>query len=316
MEFTSYPGSPAAWRRLASDDSGAVSALAAACLRVDGGLPFGADEGFVRPRFLPPAPGTTLGAFDPAGDLIAAAAVRPDLSATDLRVVIVGLVHPAHRGQGIGTFLLRWSMAQGRSLLAAAQPEAQRDRPSHLVIATEGLTDAAARLYERNGFVQEFAEDVMRRDLTGALPEAPFPPGITVEAWTPERAGAFFEAYQDAFRDRPGFPGWTQEEWVDWVAGDDDFRPAMSLLACSGDEPAGFAVCDQAWIAQIGERPGWRSRSLGAALLAEVMRRFRAAGCDAVSLGVNVNNPTAARLYTRLGFDVIGRRARWALEIV
>jgi ribosomal protein S18 acetylase RimI-like enzyme len=104
-------------------------------------------------------------------------------------------------------------------------------------------------------------------------------------------------------------------EWVDWVAGDDDFRPAMSLLACSGDEPVGFAVCDEAWIAQIGVRPGWRGQGLGAALLAEIMRRFRATGCDAVSLGVNVNNPTAARLYTRLGFDVIGRRARWALEI-
>ena len=68
LDSTSYPGSPAAWRRLVSDDIGAVSALAAACLRVDGGLLFAADEGFVQPRFLPAAPGTKLGAFDPAGD--------------------------------------------------------------------------------------------------------------------------------------------------------------------------------------------------------------------------------------------------------
>ena len=268
--------------------------------------------GFLRPRYLPSPPGVTVGAFTEGGRLVAAGAVRPDPSDEACRATIVGQVHPDARGKGIGTALLRWGMDAGRALLADCSAEL----PRGLVVATEGLTDAAARLYERNGFVQEFAEDVMRRDLTGALPEAPFPPGITVEAWTPERAGAFFEAYQDAFRDRPGFPGWTQEEWVDWVAGDDDFRPAMSLLACSGDEPVGFAVCDEAWIAQIGVRPGWRGHGLGAALLAEVMRRFRAAGCDAVSLGVNVNNPTAARLYTRLGFDVIGRRARWALEIV
>ena len=63
-------------------------------------------------------------------------------------------------------------------------------------------------------------------------------------------------------------------------------------------------------------RPDWRRHGLGAALLAEDMRRFRAEGCVAVSLAVNVNNPTAARLYTRLGFEVVGRRARWALEIV
>jgi mycothiol synthase len=311
-DLTPYPISSAAWRRLALDEIGVVSALAAACLRVDGGLPFAADEGFVRPRFLPSPPGMTVGAFTEGGRLVAAGSVRPDPSAEACRATIVGQVHPDARGKGIGSALLRWGMDAGRALLADCSAEL----PRGLVVATEGLTDDATRLYEWNGFVQEFAEDVMRRDLTGALPEAPFPPGITVEAWTPERAGAFFAAYQDAFRDRPGFPGWTQEEWVDWVAGDDDFRPAMSLLARSGDEPVGFAVCDEAWIAQLGVGPRWRGHGLGEALLAEVMRRFRAADCDAVSLGVNVNNSTAARLYARLGFAVIGRRARWALEIV
>jgi len=301
-----------AWRTLQPDDVDAVAGLLAAALEIDGGLPFAADVAFLQPRYLPSPPGLAVGAFTCAGRLVAAGAVRPDPSDEACQAIIVGQVHPDERGKGIGTALLRWGIAAGRALLAGCSP----DLPRELVVATEGLTDAAARLYERSGFVQEFAEDVMRRDLAAALPEAPFPPGITVTAWTRERAGAFFEAYQDAFRDRPGFPGWTQEEWVDWVAGDDDFRPAMSLLACSGDEPVGFAVCDEAWIAQLGVGPRWRGHGLGAALLAEVMRRFRAAGRDAVSLGVNVNNPTAARLYTRLGFDVIGRRARWALEIV
>jgi mycothiol synthase len=301
-----------AWRTLQPDDVDAVAGLLAAALEIDGGLPFAADAAFLQPRYLPSPPGLAVGAFAKAGHLVAAGAVRPDPSDEAYRAIIVGQVHPDERGKGIGTALLRWGMAAGRALLADCSP----DLPRGLVVATEGLTDAAARLYERSGFVQEFAEDVMRRDLAAALPEAPFPPGITVIAWMPKRAGAFFEAYQDAFRDRPGFPGWTQEEWVEWIAGDDDFRPAMSLLARSGDEPVGFAVCDEAWIAQIGVRPGWRGHGLGAALLAEVMRRFRAEGCDEVSLGVNVNNPTAARLYTRLGFEVVGRRARWALEIV
>jgi ribosomal protein S18 acetylase RimI-like enzyme len=176
------------------------------------------------------------------------------------------------------------------------------------------LTAAAARLYARFGFVQEFGEDVMRRDLTTALPEAVFPPEVAVTPWAPELSGAFFEAYQGAFRDRPGFPGLTQAEWVEWATEDDDFQPAISLLARYGDEPVGFTLCDAGWIAQLGVRPDWRRRGLGGALLAEVMRRFRTAGCDAISLGVNVNNPTAARLYTRFGFEVIGRRARWAWE--
>jgi len=312
IDLTSHPGLLAAWRRLVSDDIGAVSALTAACLRSDGGLPFAADAAFFEPRYLPPPPGRAVGAFAEGGRLIAAGAVRLDPSDEACRATIVGQVHPDARGKGVGTALLHWGVAAGRTLLADCSP----NLPRGLVVATEGLTDAAARLYERNGFVQEFAEDIMRRDLAAALPEAPFPQEVTVATWTPELSGAFFEAYQAAFRDRPGFPGWTQEEWVEWVVGDDDFRPAMSLLARSGDEPVGFAVCDEAWIAQIGVRPGWRGHGLGAALLAEVMRRFCAEGCDAVSLGVNVNNPTATRLYTRLGFDVVGRRARWALEIV
>ena len=301
-----------AWRTLQPDDVDAVAGLLAAALEIDGGLPFAADVAFLQPRYLPSPPGLAVGAFTSAGRLVAAGAVRPDPSDEACQAIIVGQVHPDERGKGIGTALLRWGMAAGRALLAGCSPDLTRE----LVVATEGLTDAAARLYERSGFVQEFAEDVMRRDLAAALPEAPFPPGITVTAWTPERAGAFFETYQDAFRDRPGFPGLAQEEWVEWTVGDDDFRPAMSLLARLGDEPVGFTICDEAWIAQIGVRPGWRGHGLGGALLAELMRRFRAAGCDAVSLGVNVNNLTAARLYTRLGFDVVGRRARWALEIV
>ncbi|MCU0503603.1 MAG: GNAT family N-acetyltransferase, partial [Anaerolineae bacterium] len=224
------------WRTLQHDDIDAIAGLLAAVLKVDGGLPFAADAAFLQPRYLPSPPGVTVGAFAEDGRLVAAGAVRPDPADEACRATIVGQVYPDARGKGIGTVLLRWGMDAGRALLADCSAE----QSGGLVVATEGLTDAAARLYERNGFVQEFAEDVMRRDLTGALPQAPFPPGVTVEAWTPARAGAFFEAYQDAFRDRPGFPGWTQEEWVDWVAGDNDFRPAISLLACSGDAPAGF----------------------------------------------------------------------------
>jgi ribosomal protein S18 acetylase RimI-like enzyme len=43
----------------------------------------------------------------------------------------------------------------------------------------------------------------------------------------------------------------------------------------------------------------------------EVLRRFQAAGGDHVLLDVNVNNPRAARVYTRLGFERVGQRGRY-----
>ena len=94
-----------------------------------------------------------------------------------------------------------------------------------------------------------------------------------------------------------------------WLRPDeDDFRPEMSLLAYCDDLPVGLIVCAERWIAQFGVRPEWRERGIGSALIVEALRRFQAAGDDHVLLSVNVNNPRAARVYARLGFECVGRR--------
>jgi len=181
-------------------------------------------------------------------------------------------------------------------------------------LTTEALTPAAERLYQRFGFAQQFAEDVMRRNLHLELPDAPFPPGLALAEWTPALAGQFFEAYQDAFRERPGFPIWSAEQWIEWATGDDGFHPQMSLLARDGKHTVGFIVCDDAWIVQVGTHPEWRGRGLGAALVVEALRRFKAAGAEYVTLDVNTNNPRAARVYAWLGFEIVGRRARYVRD--
>jgi ribosomal protein S18 acetylase RimI-like enzyme len=161
--------------------------------------------------------------------------------------------------------------------------------------------------------MQQFAEDVMRRDLEASLPDILLPFGISFATWAPALAGQFFAVYQAAFRERPGYPKWSQEEWMAWLAtGDDDFRPELSLLAYHDDLPVGFIIGADRWIVQMGVRPEWRERGIGSALVAEVLRRFRAAGGDHVLLDVNINNPRAARVYTRTGFEQVGRRARYA----
>lgn len=293
------------WRTLDANDLPALVLLSAACLAADGGLPFAADPGFFRPRYLPKAPGKTLGAFSPEAGIVAAAAVQQEAC----RATLVGQVHPAWRGRGIGAALIRWGTTQADALLEAC-PDAERV----MEIATESLTPAADRLYRRHGFAQTFAEDVMRRDLRAPLPETPLPPGITLTTWQPMLAGAFYETYWASFRERPGFRGMSRVDWIAWATDDDDFAPEMSLLASAGDLPAGFAICDDGWVAQVGVRPEWRGRGLGAALLGEVLRRFRDAGRAEVALGVNVNNPTARRLYDRLHFAQIGRRARYTRQ--
>jgi mycothiol synthase len=302
------PAAPGlSWRPLQPVDMPAVAALVEACRSVDGGLPI-AMTGAVWERALGAAQQASNAAFDASGRLAAYTVAYLDELPREYRGAIVGQVHPAYRGRGIGAFLIGWSTAQAGGMLARCPA----DRVHVLSIMTESLTKAAAWLYERHGFTQQFAEDVMRRDLSVPLPDAPLPGGITLATWTPALAGQFFDAYQAAFRDRPGSPGWNAEEWIAWAAGDEDFRPDMSLLALHDGRPVGFIVCAEAWINQVGVRQEWRGRGIAAALVVEALRRFRAAGTQQVLLDVNVDNPSAAWVYARLGFDVVGRRARYA----
>src|SRR5581483_483999 len=112
--------------------------------------------------------------------------------------------------------------------------------------------------------------------------------------------------------DRPGFPGWSQARWVEWISDDEDFRAEWTLLASLGPADVGFIVGDATgWITQMGVVPSARGRGTGAALVGEAVRRMRSAGVEAITLNVNVNNQPAAALYRRLGFTRIGRRARY-----
>jgi len=304
------------WRPLQPADLGAITALTSACLAVDGGLPLAASADFVEGRYLSAPADATIGALDRNGRFVACTAARLAEGPEEYRGLIVGQVHPAYRRRGLGSFLMRWGLVQARKLLATCPA----DRAHILCIATESLSEASAELYARYGFTQQFGETVMRRSLARPLPDRLVPHDITIETWTPSLAGQFFEAYQASFRDRPGFPGWSAKEWIEWVAEDDTFLPELSLLARrnpnegSGDgRPIGFIVCGEDWIVQVGVQPEERGRGIASALVVEALRRFRAAGREHVLLDVNVNNPVAERVYARLGFEAIGQRARFMM---
>ncbi len=296
------------WRSLQLVDVGAITALASTCLAADGGHLLGATDAYIREHYLPARSGSSIGGFEVDGRLIACAAIQPTHTANEYRTTIVGQVHPDHRRRGFGTFLLKWSIAEASRLLTACPS----DLAHVLQLTTEMLTEEAARLFERHGFTQQFAEDVMRFDLAAPIPDVLPPPDIKFATWAPALADQFFAVYQAAFRERPGYPDSSQDEWLAWLeTAADDFRPETSLLATHDDIPAGFIVCADRWIVQMGVRPEQRGRGIGSALVIEALKRFRATGDDHVLLDVNVNNPCAVRVYTRLGFERIGRRARY-----
>ncbi len=301
------------WRVIDRRHLAALVDLARVCLRADGGLPFLFQPDSLQERFFPDAPGAGIGAFDPEQRLAACATVHLDGDGAMQRATLAGSVRPDLRRQGLGAYLMCWSQAQAQALLTAGAAGQRLLR-----VATESLTEPAHRLYLAHGFESVFDELVMRRDLQQPLPDRPLPEGVTLTTWQPEVAGQFFQAYHAAFRERPGFPGWSAAEWIGHVTGN-DLRPEWTLLAYAGDAPLGFVIGTidltgsppGGYVWQIGVVPEARRRGLASALMVESLRRMQAAGAPCAELLVHTNNPGAFQAYAGLGFITIGRRARY-----
>jgi len=281
---------------LAEGEFGELVALAARCLAADGGLPLADEPSFLHRRWAAAGVITATVRGD-GGGLAAAGSVRPAPSGDGS--IVTGLVDPAERGRGIGGRLLDWGLAES-------------GRP--VTVETESLTTAAERLYQSRGLRRVFAETVMRIDLTSppaAAPPGPWPAGAILSGWSDTTAERFFAVYEAAFRERPGFPGWSAQEWIGGLADDDEFRPGWSVLVeLPGLGDVGFVTATVGWIDQVGVTPAARGTGLGAALIGESLARMRADDATEAWLNVNVDNP-ADRLYRRLGFEDRGRRARF-----
>jgi mycothiol synthase len=192
---------------------------------------------------------------------------------------------------------------------------ALHDMPSGLPVQAvcEALSDDEAARWRAAGYELTFEELVMEHTLTSGAPaETPrWPAGTTLAEWSSASAVASFEPYEAAFRDRPGFPGFTRAEWIERQTGNDLFLPQASLLARIDGVAAGFVISGAAWIGQVGVAPAFRRRGLAAALVTEALARQRALGHDTVYLHVNTNNPGGLATWRGLGFQRVGRRGRF-----
>jgi ribosomal protein S18 acetylase RimI-like enzyme len=173
------------------------------------------------------------------------------------------------------------------SALLAALPSVAAGGARAIVVGTESRNPIADALYARYGLRQTFAEYVMRRDLDQPLPAAPFPPDVELASWSLERAPLFFEAYHAAFRERPGFPGLSAEEWIaEVVDGNDDLSTERTRVVLAAGRPVAFVISAIWWVVQIGVRPEWRGRGIAQALLVQLMRELQADGERAAWLAV------------------------------
>ncbi len=222
-----------------------------------------------------------------------------------------GFVDPDAQGNGLGTTLMAWQVAQASSLLADAPDGTQR-----LLRCDEyAWIEPAHHLYRRFGFetVRSFQE--MAFELDGSSPpDPPTPPGVDLRPWDRDRERDMLEMRNLAFADHWGSTPITATDWTHWCEAPTT-RLDLSWMALESDAVVGLLLSghypgDEAvlgtrdgWIDSLAVAPDRRGRGIASTLLAAAIRSFRGAGFSHAKLGVDSSSLTGAgRLYRRFGF--------------
>ena len=182
-------------------------------------------------------------------------------------------------------------------------------------IQCENITEDIIQEYEDEGFDLVFQEYVMEHSLTD-IPqiETSFP--LDFSCWSSSSVKTFYEVYRASFKDRPGFPGWPMEKWVEWISSGADFLPERSYIATVNNQAVGFITADKetdkvGYIIQVGVIPDWRGKRMAAILTCKCLEAFRFDCMISATLHVNQNNPGAIKLYESLGFKTVRKRGKF-----
>ena len=315
------------WRALMPADAAAVARLLAAAESVDDtGEHYDADD--VAEELADASldlARDTLAAVAPDGEVVAYGGLRGSAEVRDTdRINLDGVVLPGCRGRGLGRRLLEWGEGRAAEMHRSRHPEV----PGEIGLGVPATVPGKEALARAAGYRPLRWWYDMRRELAGGLPPVPAGP-LPVVPYDPARDEALRQAHIESFAGHWGSTPPDPQRWAHWYTGATAFDPMVSLLVLDGEEIAAYLNAyhyvaetaatgvQEAYIGQIGVRPAWRRRGLGALLLGTALAGFAAAGYARSALTVDSGNATGALgLYERAGYAVTHRSVTWtkALE--
>ncbi|MBG6084712.1 GNAT family N-acetyltransferase [Zhihengliuella flava] len=241
------------------------------------------------------------------------------------RSFVDGLVHPAYRGRGLGTDIMRWGIDRARALAAQRHPGAQVQIDTWNMVEQQEFAELAAAW----GLSPARYFSEMRLAVASwTAPEPTAEQRRILEAtasYSPELLETTYRAHQDAFRDHWNFTPGTLERWKHFIDGS-TYQPVFARLAMSAQHPDdpvdAYVHCtrnseEELYVALVGTRRRARGRGLATALLTDVVRQAQQTpGITEVSLGVDAASPTGADgLYERIGFTVVRRSVEYSMRV-
>jgi mycothiol synthase len=230
-----------------------------------------------------------------------------------------GRVHPSFRRRGLGSALHAWNIRRIRERAAAIQP-------GEPIVVQDGAEDGeigAIALLKREGFERVRTFYLMRRDLTGSLPDVHLPPGIELRPVTKDHHRPIYDAETEAFQDHWGHRQPSEHEFQTSFA-HKELDTDLWVVAWDGDQIAGVVEnwiwasenadlgIARGWLETVCVRRPWRRRGLARAMTVASFHRLQAAGMTEAALGVDATNPNGALpLYESVGFEIFRREGAY-----
>ncbi len=312
------------WRALTTADAPALTRAYAAAEAVDGTGDHHSEQD-VRDELEDESTDLgrdSLAALAPDGEFVAFTRVHGSAEVRDLdRIYADGSVLPAARGRGLGRRLLGWAEERAAGLHRERHP----DIPGAICVDVHENNPRKQALVRAAGYEATRWWYRMARTLDGPLPAVPpTPPGLTLAPYAADRDEAVRQAHREAFAGHWGATPPDEQYWSRWYTGARAFRADVSRLVLDGDAVAAYLLTylweadavatgvREAFLGQLGVRPGWRRRGLGGLLLAAALQSYRSAGYERSVLTVDTGNATGALgLYERAGYAVRDTSVTW-----